>query len=71
MAIIGYGRMHPQTDFANILVTIEAMIGTTSLALTSALMFARLARPSARVLFSKVAVVTSHEGKNCADASRG
>ena len=62
MATIGYGRMHPQTDFANILVTIEAMIGTTSLALASALMFARLARPTARVLFSKVAIIAAHEG---------
>ncbi len=63
MATIGYGRMYPQTDFANILVTIEAMIGTMSLALASALMFARLARPSARVLFSKVAVVAVHDGE--------
>lgn len=62
MATIGYGKMHPQTDFANILVTMEAMIGTTSLALASALMFARLARPTARVLFSKVAVVSAYEG---------
>lgn len=62
MATIGYGRMHPRTDFANILVTIEAMIGTTSLALASALMFARLARPSARVLFSEVAVIGPHDG---------
>ena len=62
MATIGYGKMYPQTDFANILVTIEAMIGTTGLALTSALMFARLARATARVLFSKVAVVAPYEG---------
>ena len=62
MATIGYGKMHPQTGFANVLVTVEAMVGTTSLALASALMFARFARPTARLLFSRVAVVGRHEG---------
>jgi inward rectifier potassium channel len=59
MATIGYGSMYPTTDYANFLVTIEAIIGLLSTALATGLVFARFARPTARVLFSEVAVVTT------------
>lgn len=62
MATIGYGAMYPQTDYANIVVAIEALVGLMGVALVTGLAFARLSRPSARVLFSHVAVVTSYEG---------
>lgn len=59
---IGYGVLAPATDYANALMTIETLVGLTFVALTTGVMFARISRPTARVLFAKVAVVTSHEG---------
>lgn len=62
MATIGYGDMHPATLYANILVTIEVLLGMTGLALATGLIFARFSRPTARVMFSRVAVVSRHNG---------
>lgn len=62
MATIGYGAMYPQTDYANILVSIEALVGLMGVAMVTGLMFARFSRPTARVIFSNVAVITPHNG---------
>jgi len=62
LATIGYGKMAPRTLGANVLVTLEALLGMVGLALTTGLVFARFARPTARVLFSEVAVVTPFDG---------
>jgi len=62
LATIGYGRIAPRTLGANALVTLEALLGMIGLAVTTGLVFARFSRPTARVLFSKVAVVTTWEG---------
>lgn len=62
MASIGYGAMYPTTPYANLIVTIEAIIGVLWLAIATGLMFARFARPTARVLFSQVAVIAPHNG---------
>ncbi|MEH1842462.1 MAG: ion channel [Nostoc sp.] len=60
LASIGYGAMYPKTTYANIIVTIEAMIGLVGIAVMTGLAFARFSRPTARVLFSRVAVITPH-----------
>jgi inward rectifier potassium channel len=62
MATIGYGALYPQTDYANILVAIEALLGLLGVAMGTGLMFARFSRPTARVLFSRVVVVAPHNG---------
>lgn len=62
LASIGYGAMHPQTFYANVLVTIEALVGLLVIALVTGLSFARFAKPVARVLFSQVAVVMPYHG---------
>jgi inward rectifier potassium channel len=62
LASIGYGAMYPKTTYANIIVTIEAMIGVVGIAVMTGLAFARFSRPTARVMFSCVAVITTHEG---------
>lgn len=62
MASIGYGAMYPRTTYANILVVIEALLGLLALAIATGLMFARFARPTARVMFSNVAVIAPHNG---------
>ena len=62
LATIGYGRMAPRTVGANLLVAVEALLGLVGLAVTTGLVYARFARPTARVLFSRVAVVGPYEG---------
>lgn len=62
MATIGYGSIYPNTIYANVIVVIEALVGLSMVALATGLMFARFARPTARILFSQVAVITKHNG---------
>lgn len=61
MATIGYGQLVPQTHYANILVTIEALFGMLMIALTTGLLFARFSRPTARILFSRISVIGLHD----------
>lgn len=62
MATIGYGTMSPRSFLTNVLVSIEAMSGLTSLAVVTGLVFARFSRPTARVRFSRTVVITQREG---------
>lgn len=62
LATIGYGKMAPRSLGANLLVAVEALLGLVGLAVTTGLVFARFSRPTARVLFSRVAVVGPYEG---------
>ena len=62
LATIGYGQMAPRTLGANLIVTVEALLGILGIAITTGLVFARFSRPTARVLFSRVAVVSPYDG---------
>lgn len=61
-ASIGYGAMYPQTRYAHICVTVEALTSLVSMAMLTGLTFARFSHPTTRVMFSQVAVITPHEG---------
>lgn len=61
-ATIGYGTIHPSGIFPNLLVTIESYYSLLANALITGLVFARFARPTARVIFSDVAVVAPYRG---------
>lgn len=60
LATIGYGNMYPTSFYANILVALEALVSIIGLALMTGLAFARFSQSTARILFSKVAVITPH-----------
>ncbi|HLX05874.1 MAG TPA: ion channel [Candidatus Binatus sp.] len=62
MATIGYGKMEPVTLFSNILVSIEALTGLLALALMTGLVFSKFSRPTARVRFSRYAVIGPRDG---------
>lgn len=62
MATIGYGAMYPQTTYAHILVAIEVLIGLLLIAMATSLMFARFSRPTAKMIFSHVAVICPYNG---------
>jgi inward rectifier potassium channel len=61
-ASIGYGVMNPQTFYANIIVTFEALVSLFTIALVTGLVFTRFTKSTARVLFSKLAVINIHNG---------
>lgn len=61
-ATIGYGDIVPTGLPANLLVTAEALVGLLSLALATGLLFARFSRPSARILYSRRAVIAPYRG---------
>lgn len=59
-ATIGYGTIHPVGIIPNLLVTIESYYSLIANALITGVVFARFARPTARVIFSKVAVIAPY-----------
>jgi inward rectifier potassium channel len=62
LSTIGYGQMAPATLYGNFVMTAEALAGVMLVAVAAGLMFARFSRPTARVVFSKVAVVGPFNG---------
>ena len=61
LATIGYGKLVPNTRAANMLVAIEALVGLLGFAIVSGLLFARFTRPTARISFSRNAVIAPYE----------
>ena len=59
-ATIGYGQIGPNGMAANVLVTIEALVGLMYQALATGLLFARFARPTAAIIFSRHAIVAPY-----------
>jgi inward rectifier potassium channel len=62
LATIGYGYMAPKSSISHVMVTIEAFAGVLMTALATGLMFAKFSRPTARVIFSDVAVIAPRDG---------
>jgi len=61
-ATIGYGNITPATLGTNLLVTVEAIFGLLSVGLVAGLVYARFARPTAKIAYSKNAVVAPYRG---------
>lgn len=59
-ATIGYGNIAPVGVPANVLVTVESLVGIMSQALATGLLFARFSRPNAAIAFSRHAVVAPY-----------
>jgi inward rectifier potassium channel len=60
-ATIGYGTIHPVGIVPNLLVTIESYYSLLANALITGVVFARFARPTAKVIFSQVAVIAPYQ----------
>ena len=61
ISTIGYGNVVPVTFAANVVVTIEALAGLAGFAIITGLLFARISRPTANVLFSSHAVIAPYQ----------
>jgi inward rectifier potassium channel len=62
LATIGYGKLVPATRTANLLVAFEALVGLLGFAVLSGLLFARFTRPTAKISFSRNALIAPYGG---------
>jgi inward rectifier potassium channel len=62
LATVGYGHMYPDSLSGHLISMLEIMVGMFGLAVITGLIFVRFARPTARLQFSKVAVITQFDG---------
>jgi inward rectifier potassium channel len=58
---VGYGRVNPVGDGANLVAAIEAMSGFLSFALATGLIFGRFARPKSFLVFSDFALISPYK----------
>jgi len=59
---IGYGHMYPKGLGANIIVAGESLFGLLGFAFAAGLLFARFSRPTAKIIFSKYAIIAPYRG---------
>ncbi|HEY2177785.1 MAG TPA: ion channel [Caulobacteraceae bacterium] len=59
---VGYGVLYPRSFHANLIMSVESFVGLFNLAIATGLLFARFSRPTARIMFSNIAVVAPFEG---------
>ena len=62
---IGYGGVSPVGNWANAIVTLECYTSLFVVAVLTGIIFARFAKPSAKVMFSEKAVVRPFDGIPC------
>jgi inward rectifier potassium channel len=62
LATVGYGHMYPETFYGHLITMLEIMVGMFGLAVITGLIFVRFSRPTARMQFSKVAVISPFDG---------
>jgi len=62
LSTIGYGNVAPIGMAANMVVTVEALAGLMGFAIVTGLLFARFSRPTAKIVFSRHAVVAPYRG---------
>jgi inward rectifier potassium channel len=63
LATVGYGHMYPDSLYGHIIATLEIIIGMFGMAVVTGLIFVRFSRPTARILFSKFALIGPFDGK--------
>jgi inward rectifier potassium channel len=62
LATVGYGHMYPESLYGHLITMLEIMVGMFGLAVITGLIFVRFSRPTARMHFSKVAVIAPFDG---------
>ena len=63
LATVGYGVMAPANLHGHIVASLEILTGMVGIALTTGLVFARFSKPTARILFSRNAVIRDFKGE--------
>ncbi|HKP65550.1 MAG TPA: ion channel [Casimicrobiaceae bacterium] len=60
LATVGYGNMSPATTPAHWIATAEIITGLLTIAIITSLVFARFSKPTARIVFSRLAVIVPY-----------
>jgi len=61
LSTVGYGAMSPRGLAANVLSSLESMVGLMGFALATGLLFGRVSRPSARIAFSERMAIAPYQ----------
>jgi inward rectifier potassium channel len=62
LATVGYGHMYPDSFYGHCVTTVEIIVGMFGMAVVTGVIFVRFSRPTARILFSKCAVIGPFNG---------
>jgi inward rectifier potassium channel len=62
LATVGYGHMYPDTFYGHCVATVEIIVGMFGMAVVTGVIFIRFSRPTARLLFSRCAVIGPFNG---------
>ena len=60
LATIGYGNVYPASLAADLVVAVEALVGLLGFAVVTGVVFARFARPTACIVFSRRAIIAPY-----------
>jgi inward rectifier potassium channel len=60
---VGYGRINPIGDGANVISSLEALTGFLSFAIATGLIYGRFARPKSYLAFSDHALISPYQGQ--------
>jgi low temperature requirement protein LtrA len=63
MSTIGYGSLFPNSQYGQLVATLEAAVSMIGVAIVTGFVFAKVSRARAGVLFSKPIIVTLMDGK--------
>ncbi len=58
---VGYGRVNPKGDFANLVAGLESLTGLLSLAIATGLIYGRFSKPRSYLVFSNEAVIAPYK----------
>jgi inward rectifier potassium channel len=61
LTTVGYGNVYPDGAWANLISSAEAATGLMVFAVATGLLFARFSRPSARIVYSKNALIAPYQ----------
>ena len=63
LTTVGYGGIVPRGLTTNILAALEAMTGLLGFAIITGLLYGRFSKPTARILYSKNAIISTYQDK--------
>jgi inward rectifier potassium channel len=55
---VGYGHVYPGSNLTGFLSSVEALVGVLTFALATGLLYGRFSRPTARIQFSRTAIIS-------------
>lgn len=63
LATVGYGDMHPSSDWGHLVASVESFVGVIFSAVLTGMIFSRFSRPRARLIFAKNPVIGAFDGQ--------